>query len=207
MKTKTKEVPAKVSEANIVQIRKDATKLSTHVQELTVESAEDVAQAAEVLANIAKATKHIEAQQKQVTSRLDELKKIEKARWKPALDLLNAADQKLRGQVIQYRRIEQANAKKEEERILKQLTTGRIKKETTAMAKLDAVQSSVMGKTVASDSGSVGFRTLQKLSIVDENKIPREYLVPDEQKIKAALKVGKSVPGCVIIEEETLAVK
>ena len=209
MKTKTKEetLPAVVTTLNVLQVKKEATTLSTEVEELTVSSAEDVATATDFLQQIKVAIDRIEGEQGKVVKRLQELVKIEKARWKPALDLLNAADKKVRAQVLSYRVTEQAAAKKAEEKILAKVATGRLK-ETTAMAKLEAAQSTTMGKSVVSGSGAMSsFKTLKKLSIVDATKIPRTYLVPNEKLIFETLKAGQAVPGCEIVEVESLAIR
>ena len=205
-KTKEKNMPAAVTTTALLQVKKEANTLSTRVEELKVESAEDVTTAADFLQNIKKAIARIEEEQGKVVKRLQELVKIEKARWKPSLDLLNAADKKVRAQILEYRQLEQAAAKKAEEKILQRVATGKLK-ETTAMVKLEAVQTSTMGKSVSSESATASFRTLKKLSIVDPMKIPRGYLVANEKLIFDTLKAGGVVPGCVIVEEETLAIK
>jgi Siphovirus Gp157. len=205
-KTKEKTMPAAVTTTALLQVKKEANTLSTRVEELKVESAEDVTTAADFLQNIKKAIARIEEEQGKVVKRLQELVKIEKARWKPSLDLLNAADKKVRAQILEYRQLEQAAAKKAEEKILQRVATGKLK-ETTAMVKLEAVQTSTMGKSVSSESATASFRTLKKLSIVDPMKIPRGYLVANEKLIFDTLKAGGVVPGCVIVEEETLAIK
>ena len=205
-KTKEKTMPAAVTTTALLQVKKEANTLSTRVEELKVESAKDVTTAADFLQNIKKAIARIEEEQGKVVKRLQELVKIEKARWKPSLDLLNAADKKVRAQILEYRQLEQAAAKKAEEKILQRVATGKLK-ETTAMVKLEAVQTSTMGKSVSSESATASFRTLKKLSIVDPMKIPRGYLVANEKLIFDTLKAGGVVPGCVIVEEETLAIK
>ena len=197
------------SGANIVAIRKQATQLSNDVQEFTIESPEDVQQATDVLVNIKKATELIEANKAQVIDKLNDLIKIEKERWQPSLDLLGAADSKLRVAILEYRKLEQLNAKKEEGKVLKAVASGRIKNETTAMAKIEAIQGGIMSKSVKSSNGgaTASFRTLQKLCIDDVKAIPREYMTPDRKAIEKALKDGEDVPGCRLVSEETLAIK
>lgn len=208
MKTKTKEkaVPTEVTTKALAVVKREVNALSTDVEELRVESAEDVVAATGVLQNIKRVVDYIQGEQDKVVKRLQELVKIEKGRWKPSLDLLNAADKKLRGQILSYRITEQAAAKKAEEQILKRVASGRLK-ETTAMAKLEAVQTSAMGKSVKTEGAVASFRKLQKLRITNDKLVPREYLVVDERRVLAALKAGEEVPGAELYEEETLAIK
>ena len=51
-----------------------------------------------------------------------------------------------------------------------------------------------------------GTRENQVLVIVKPNKIPRKYLIPDESKILADLKLGKTVEGCKLATKKTIAI-
>ncbi len=66
----------------------------------------------------------------------------------------------------------------------------------TKSAKIAAVPEAP--KVVRSETGSVSFRIDKRLKIVDALLLPREYLLPDEKFILAALKAGKSVPGAIL---------
>ncbi|SRR5258706_59550 len=49
-------------------------------------------------------------------------------------------------------------------------------------------------------------RKVWKLKITRAGLIPRKFLVPDETAIREALKKGKKVPGCLLIQELSIAV-
>ena len=57
------------------------------------------------------------------------------------------------------------------------------------------------------------YRKSKAVEIVDQNKIPEEYITvttkesPDKVAIGAALKDGKDVPGCCMVEHNNLTVK
>jgi hypothetical protein len=199
--------PVQVDNQSIIAIRSEAANVAKSAESFTFKTVDDVTQASEVLKNIALSKKLIEFEQSKVIVKLDELKKLEKGRWKPSLDLLDAADKNLRLGILAFRKEEQVKADEAEQKVLIQLSTGKIKNETTAMRKITAIQSGTMGKTVTAGNASAGFRTIKKLSIVDEKKIPRTYLVPDEKAIKAALMSGLTVAGCEFLSEETLTIK
>lgn len=58
---------------------------------------------------------------------------------------------------------------------------------------------------VRTDSGSVSARKVWTVEVVDEALVPREYLMVDLPKLKAAVKAGvRVVPGCNIAEDEAL---
>jgi hypothetical protein len=63
-------------------------------------------------------------------------------------------------------------------------------------------------KTVETDSAQVTARLVWDFEIVDESKIPREYLMVNEKAIRAAIKAGvRDIPGVRIFQKEELAVK
>lgn len=72
--------------------------------------------------------------------------------------------------------------------------SGEIKKVSTVVAKQAELE----------DNDNT--RKVWKLTIVDEQKIPRAYLVPDEVAIRKALKEGKKVAGCTLTQENTIAI-
>lgn len=49
-------------------------------------------------------------------------------------------------------------------------------------------------------------RKVWKLKITRAGLIPRKFLVPDETAIREALKKGKKVPGCLMVQETTIAI-
>jgi hypothetical protein len=66
----------------------------------------------------------------------------------------------------------------------------------SAVARIENLDKPI--ERVIVNSGSLSFREKQTLKIVDSTIIPREYLVPDEDKILDVLKAGQSVAGCEI---------
>lgn len=75
---------------------------------------------------------------------------------------------------------------------------GKIKKASTYMNKVETL-------SVQSAKGA-SVRKVKTLVINDFTKIPREYLVPDEAKIKEALLSGKTIAGCEIKLENSIAI-
>ena len=61
-------------------------------------------------------------------------------------------------------------------------------------------------KTVSGASGKMTTRTVTKVRVTDESKLPREYLIPDMVKIaNAILREGKKVRGAEKYEHKILA--
>lgn len=77
---------------------------------------------------------------------------------------------------------------------------GKIKKTSTFVGKMAETQVELNGRT------GFGQRTTKKLQINDETKIPREYMVPNHTAITQALREGKKVGGCELVEVKSITV-
>lgn len=58
-------------------------------------------------------------------------------------------------------------------------------------------------KGIKLDGSSVSFRTTVDFEVEDESIIPREYLVVDDKRIRAALECGENIPGVRRTEKVT----
>ena len=58
-----------------------------------------------------------------------------------------------------------------------------------------------VGKKIVTESGAVTWVDNYVPQIVDETKIPREYLMPDMKKLTAACKAGIEVPGVLRVNQ------
>ena len=65
-----------------------------------------------------------------------------------------------------------------------------IDKAVDKLAQIDRVD-----KKVETDSGSTSFVEHQCFEVVDITKLPTDYLLPDEVKIRASMKLGTKLPG------------
>ena len=60
-------------------------------------------------------------------------------------------------------------------------------------------------KDIANKLGLIHFVTHDVIHIADEKRVPKEYWSVDNAKVKKALLEGKSVPGVVILTEESVS--
>jgi hypothetical protein len=115
------------------------------------------------------------------------------------------AEKIVKNKMLGYQTAEDERIEKEKASIAKKVDAGRMKGET-AIAKLEN-----LGETPTSASGSTGSiatRTLTKVRIVDEALIPREYLVPDMNKItEDVIRKGVLVPGVEKYTEKVIVGK
>lgn len=174
---------------------KQATELTT--VSVAITNATDMTDATATLSRVNKTLDAMKEEEEKVTKPLKAALKAETDRWKPYRDQLTSVRDAIRNAMSMY---QTAERKREEE--AKAKITARVEKGTltmdTAARKLNEVVT--VDNKVATDVGSVGFRTSHVLVVTNESLIPRTYLVIDEAKVKAALKAGLEVPGARLDE-------
>jgi hypothetical protein len=202
-KTTTTALVAPVQSLTVQVAVKEATTLSGQADKIVLKSAEDLAEAMDLLSKIKAAGKRIDDQEDLVLDHYKALTKIEKERWKPSRDKLTTADTALRAAVLVYKAEEAKTLAAKEQKVLAAVETGKLKDTSKAIAKINAIQSTATANTV----GAGTFKKIKKLKIEDETKIPRKYLVPDTDAITKVLRAGVPVPGCILEETQSLSVK
>jgi len=91
--------------------------------------------------------------------------------------------------------------KEEENRIANRVGEGRGKLTAeTAVRKLEAMEA--VEENVSTDVGSVQFRNIRKFEVVDITLLPKDYILPNEMKIREAMKSFTHVPGVRYYEEQ-----
>lgn len=165
---------------------------------LSVDSPDTAEAASALLHDIKTATTRLTTVKTDITRpALESLAKI-KALFVPFETALKEADQIVRKKVLAYQVAEQERIEAEKAKIAARVEKGTMRTDT-AVAKLGAVGD------VAKVSGT-RVQTRRQLEIVDETLIPREYLVPDREKISKALFAGIDVFGARLVEKKILAV-
>ncbi len=167
---------------------------------------------------IAKMRKDLDAERKKITVPLDTAKKAAMAQWKAVDTPLATVDTHIRGLMSVYateqrRKAEEAQAEldriaresAEHERLAEaeRLEKEGRKEEAEAAIAPAAIERAVQQRqtyvsTTPAKVDGVSMRKQPHIKIEDPKKIPREYLMPDEAKIKGvvkALKFQHGIPG------------
>ena len=171
-------------------------------------------QAAAGLAQLRTFMKQTEENRKELVKPLNDHVKFINGRFETLLRPIKEAENYLELQIRKYRqRIEDAR-RKEQDRL--QRLQERREERAEAAGKPspipEVIAPLVTGniKTVETVNGKVSFRTDWKAEIVDEAKLPREYLMPDVIKINAVVKAQRGtiqIPGVRIYTEEVPVVR
>jgi hypothetical protein len=182
----------------------------------------DYVKAGNILLTIKDIRKKIEATFKPIKQKFDAAKKEvldqEKAADRPLIEAENWIKPLISGYLVEQEKIRQAEerrlqelARKEEEerRLLEAIEAEKNGQQDEAQAIIDApVQAPpvVVPKAVPKVEG-ISMRENWRFRIVDEKKIPREFLKVDEVKIGAyvrAMKSAGNIPGVEIYNEATI---
>jgi hypothetical protein len=186
-----------VDDKAVKVLEKEITPVVAKAAKVEITSAVELTKATEVLSQLNKYSDAVTARKETVTKPLNAALKAAKALFFPLEEKLDTAIDGIRSEMSRYQ-TEQVRIKREEEAaIARRVGEGRGKISLeTASRKLDEIEKPV--ENVSTDSGSLAFREVQKLKVVDETVIPREYLAIDEKKLLDALKGGQTVKGAEI---------
>ena len=196
-------------------LAQEATGLEAQAIQFEVASDNDMVTATNLLGAIATAKKTLEEQRKFLVAPLNNHVKSINNRFKEYSLPLERADKILRGKVMAYRQEQERKRREEEERLRKLAEKEQAKLAKKAAKKglpepppiiIPHIEAPV--RTVQADFGTASVKKVWTYEIVNENEIPREYLVVNEKKIAAVVKAGiREIPGVRIFETEQLAVR
>jgi hypothetical protein len=178
--------------------------------------------AGEELKQIKAAQSRVDAVRKAITRPIDEAKAAAMAFFRPFVTKLEAAEIGIKRSMVVYaeqlaaqrredqRRADEAARRTQErlrERALVAETSGKVEKAAALGAQADAVVAPVIQRQPPKVAG-VQTREVWKFVVEDEAKLPREYLVPDESKIRRvvqALKGDARIAGVRVWSEPAIA--
>lgn len=200
-----KVIMVKQGEKNeVALIQKDMTPIVQQAEKLEITEAIDMTAAAEILSKLNLFSDKIEEEKSKVTKPANEILKAERARWKPLETVYEAAIAALRRKMTDYQTAAIAKQREDEARIAARVGEGKGKlKVETAIAQIESLDKPA--EKVATESGSVKFKTVRKFEVTDVSKLPIEYVLANEVKIRAAMNAGIQVEGVRYYEEQVPA--
>lgn len=156
--------------------------------------------AKEKLSEIKEIKKIVNEKKESITKPLNEALKNVRGLFKPIEDKIEVIENYLKDGVLKYNQKLLAEQRKREEEANKKM-----EEEKASGKSLDEINIEKISKPIENITKKVEAiktRKIKKLNIVNEQIIPRDFLIPNEAKIKEALLNGVKVDGCEIIEEE-----
>ena len=200
-----------VTDLRVIEKNEDFVEVSTNADKAiqfaeTLEITDDKTfnQANVALASVSERLKNAERIRRFFTDPLNDHVGRINMMFRPAREKYEEAKKVIKEKAVKYHTKKEEEARKKEERVQKDLEKGKIDLEK-ASEKVEKIKKPE--KTAKSeDTGArMTFRIVKKLFITDESKLPRQYLIPDEKKIKKVLDAGVEVPGAELREEKIVS--
>lgn len=190
----------------IVEVKKETVKIVEVANSVAIANDEDANKTSVLIQSIAKMKKSLNSQRLFFTKPLnDQMKKINEL-FKQMSSPLVEADEIVRVKVLAYRK-EQQKIADEQERLL-EIARKKRQAKIDKIAEEKGVEAPKLEVTKVEASAPMQGATTRKswtYKVVDQAKIPREYLQIDVVAVREAIRNGvRAVDGLEIFEEETL---
>lgn len=189
MKQKTTKAIVKVED-----IQKEINPFIKKAQGLSIKGIKDMENATEYMSFLNKGIKDATAVMETITKPAKETVKAAEAIWKPVINAAKEAVLEIREKMSSYQTEQQRIVDEEKARIAARIGEGKGKlKMDTAMNQIAEVETPET--RIETGLGNLNFRTEKVFKVMDVTMLPAEYILPDEVKIRAAMKAGIELPG------------
>lgn len=189
-----KEIAIVPPEKELKEYKSQVSFVQKAADDLVVTSQKDLEKGAELLNAVIKVEKVITERKNAITKPLMASLASIRDLFKPLEAGPAEAKKTIKGKMLDYTVAEDERVEKEKARVEARVEKGTMRTDT-AIKKLEDI----------GDAPKTNLRKVTKVRIVDETLIPREYLIPDMQKIQeAVLKQKLIVPGVEIYEEKSI---
>lgn len=183
----------------IESLSKEIAPIVAKASKLTISDGKGLKLATEALSEINRYSDSVEAKKESITKPMNEALRETRKLFKPLEEKLEGAISAIRQAMTSYQTEQVRIEREKQEKIAARVEKGTLKLDT-AVRKLSEME--VVPTEVLSDSGLVKFREVKKYRITNEASIPRAYLMPDEAKIKEAMKQGIAIEGVEYYSEQ-----
>lgn len=199
-----------MNDINLTPVKRQVTTAVNRANDISIETADDLAAATDVLSAVKAAGKVVKARKEEITKPLNEALKSARAMFKPLEDDLSTGERIIKDKMLDYENEIERKRQEEAAKLEQRVEKGTMRVDT-AMRKMDDLET--VGSQVKGAKGSVQFRTVRTVKIVDPTKIPLQYLM--DEKVLAALTTavrndvlnGVKVDGVEIVEEKQVAAR
>lgn len=185
----------------VTVLNKIPENITLQAQDLVIIDDKSLTQGVKMLSQLNKWNDQVMEEKEKLTKPLNATLKEIRGRYKPIEELLETAINSIRGKMITFQ-TERTNKQKEEEaKITDRIGEGKGKlKIETATKKLEDLGE--VDTKFEGDNGSVKFKVDRKFEVVDLSKLPVEYHLADEVKIRKVMKAGIELEGVKYWDEQ-----
>lgn len=197
-----------MSNTNLTPIKRQVTTAVNRANDITIDSQESLASAADILKAVKDAGKVVKSEKEKITKPLNDALKNARDLFRPIEDDLKKGEAIIKDKMIDFEAEVEAKRAEEAARLERRVEKGTMRVDT-AMRKMDDLET--VDQTVKGAKGSVTYREVRKVKVVDPTKIPLKYLM--DEKVIAAIETavrtdvlnGTKVDGVEIKIEKVVA--
>jgi len=204
---KTPAAPTAIATGNEIDIKMVEEKIhgmQAMVETTIVNSDQTLGEVADKIKAVKNLGLFIKQEKEKFTKPAQEIINNARAKYLPYERECENAERLLKNKAGAYMDAVEAERKRKEESIAKQMETGHIKEET-AIRKMEAIGETQ--KTVTTDSGAkLTRKVVKEVVIVDREKIPHEYWVVDEVKVRKVALAGVEIAGVEVRESRQMSI-
>lgn len=186
----------------IAALKTEVSHVEAKANSLTVKSPEDYKSAADMLASLKTVGNAIKERKEKITKPLNDALRSARDLFRPLEDSFIAAESTIKTKMLDYKRKADEEARIKEQKIAERVERGTLKPET-AERKIEQVTR--LNTTEHGDVGAVQVRKVKKVRIVDPARVPHEFWVIDEVKVRKQALAGVEIPGVEVYEDEQIA--
>lgn len=206
----------------VIEAREIVERATEAASTFKIVTAQDYENSADMLKKVKASQKRLEDLRTAITKPLNVALKAANDLFRAPAEKLVQVERQIKGEIGRYadeqerlRREEQRKAdeaaRKEREKLEAQARkaeeSGKVEKAETLQQRAETIVAPVIQREPPKVTG-VSMREVARFEITDASQLPREYMVPDEKKIRgvvAALKTGANIPGVRVWMERQVA--
>jgi len=180
-------------------------------QQIKISSQDEYIKAGDLIKIVKNKINKIEEQRKSWTKPLDESKKRIMENVRDVIDPLKDFESSVKQVMTDWYMKEKARKDKEQAKLEERAKAKAIKEQKECGADIPIMPAIPVVNDIKTQRGDMSVTTMKKVwkfKVIDETKVPREYLSLDEVEIRRAIREGKrEIKGLEIYQEDQLNIR
>lgn len=191
----------KIDTKELAPIKAKATKAFSFANELVIKTDDDESKAVAELSYINTTGDNIKEKKEAILRPLLDATAATRDLFRPLEENVSNAVKVIKQKLLEYHKAKEAKAAKETAAIAARVEKGTLK-ENTAVTKLNEIKKAE--KNISTKEGSVTYKTVRKVRILDVAKIPDSYYDLNEVRVRKDALAGVAIPGVEVYEDKEI---
>ena len=185
-----------------IKIKSEAIEKMVNETKITCES--ELKSVADKIKEIKELGKVIKEQKEKYTKPAQSIINEARSKYLPYEKICSEAEVALKAKADMYMGDQERERLRKEESIARRAEKGQLREET-AIRKLEEIGEEK--KSIDTGEAQLQRKTVKSVVIVDREKIPHEYWVVDEVKVRKVALAGVEIPGVTVKEKSQMVIK